>query len=95
MLLKNSGIDQCCHIWIFNFCVDGLSVFVNCMFLLSVSNSLLTILHTHKRCGFCLRKARVPVTNSIIFMFFVFVNKATLNPKQHAGGWTESSIIFV
>lgn len=29
------------------------------------------------------------------FMFFVFVKKATLDPKRHAGGWTESSTIFV
>lgn len=80
---KNSGIDQCCHIWIFNLYVVGLSVFVICMFLFSVSNSLLTILHTHKRCGFCLRKARVPDTNSIIFMFLCLCGKkATENSSE-------------
>lgn len=77
----------------FDLYVDGLSVFVNCMFLLSVSNSLLTILHTHKRCGFCLRKARVPDTNSIIFMFLCLCKKSNWKTPASAGEWTKYSTI--
>lgn len=49
---QNSGIDQCCHISIFNFSfsVDGLSLYVlrgDFMFSVILRRSLLTILHTH------------------------------------------------
>lgn len=79
-----------CHISIFDFSfsVDRLSLYVSsCDFITSVilQCSLLTILHTHKRCGFCLRKARVPDTNSIISWFNVCVKKSNwklLNSKQ-------------
>lgn len=91
---QNSGIDQCCHISIFNFSfsIDGLSLYVlhgDFMFSVILQRSLLTILHTHlkkkKRCGFCLRKARVPDTNSIISRFDVRVkisNWELLNSKK-------------
>lgn len=81
---QNSGIDQCCVIFQFLislFSVDRLSLYVSsCDFITSVilQCSLLTILHTHKRCGFCLRKARVPDTNSIISRFNVCVEKKQL-----------------
>lgn len=81
---QNSGIDQCCVIFQFLislFSVDRLSLYVSsCDFITSVilQCSLLTILHTHKRCGFCLRKARVPDTNSIISRFNVCVKKKQL-----------------
>lgn len=61
-------------------CVCELYVFTLCK-----RRSLLTLLHTHKRCGFCLRKARVPDTNSIIFIvFYVCVEKkkASGNSKR-------------
>lgn len=49
---QNSGIDQCCHISIFNFSfsIDGLSLYVlhgDFMFSVILQRSLLTILHTH------------------------------------------------
>lgn len=101
---KNSGIDQCCHISIlsFSFSVDRLSfVCIDLCFYVSCKRrSLLTILHTQKgkkikRCGFCLRKARVPDTNSIISsLMFVWGRKSKrkqLNSKQalKVMSWTE------
>lgn len=77
--LKNSGIDQCCHISSFDFSirVDRLSLYVfRGDFVFSVSDAVCSQSCTLiKRCGFCLRKARVPDTNSIISRLNVFVNK--------------------
>lgn len=76
-------------------CVCELYVFTLCK-----RRSLLTLLHTHKRCGFCLRKARVPDTNSIIFIvFYVCVEKKKKSKwklQASAGGWTEYRVpLFV
>lgn len=75
---KNSGIDQCCVISIFkfSFSVDRLSLYVlSCDFMFPVSDAVCSLSCTLKRCGFCLRKARVPDTNSIISRFNVCVGK--------------------
>lgn len=73
----------------FSISVDRLSLYVlSCDFYVFCKRrNLLTILHTQKkekvkkktRCGFCLRKARVPDTNSIISRFNVCVNKKKRN----------------
>lgn len=77
---KNSGIDQCCVIFpvlISLFRDDRLSLYVfSGDFVFSVSDAVCSQSCTLiKRCGFCLRKARVPDTNSIISRHNVFVNK--------------------
>lgn len=53
--------------FIFNPFSDYLYVCVKLIWCFPVRlwHSLLTILHTHKRCGLCLRKARVPDTDLI------------------------------
>lgn len=91
---QNSGIDQCCHISIFNFSfsIDGLSVCVTWWFYV-FCNTATQFTHylahslkkKKRRCGFCLRKARVPDTNSIISRFDVRVkisNWELLNSKK-------------